>query len=213
MKMLRILTILLFALFVNNAAAAPATVTGVVSDPSGAPLPNSSVEAVPIDNYGFVGNLTWTQTDDHGNFRLNLREGRYEIRGKKETDGYPDPNSLLSVDSKASFPEVVVSKRDIEGVQVRLGLKGGVLEGTVRDRTSHDFVQKAKITIRDAKRPQAYIELFTDKTGRFRFTVPCKPLIVSAVAERHQETHLDGGSEWIPSSGEHRTVIFELESK
>jgi hypothetical protein len=124
MKMLRVLTFLFLALFVNNAAGAQASLSGVVHDSSGAPLPNSSVEAVPIDSEGFVGNLTWTQTDDHGNFRLHLREGRYEIRGKKEADGYPDPNSLLSVDLNAVFPEVVVSKRDIEKVEVRLGREG-----------------------------------------------------------------------------------------
>ena len=163
----------------------------------------------PIDSKGFVGNLTWTQTDDHGNFRLHLREGRYEIRGKKEADGYPDPNSLLSVDLNAVFPEVVVSKRDIEKVEVRLGRKGAVLEGRVLDKASQEAVHQAKITIRDAKRPEAYVELFTDKRGLFRFTAPSKPLI----ADQYRTIYLDNSGEWTPSSGERRTVTFELEAR
>lgn len=211
--MLHISTVLVFVLFLGNSAVAQGTVSGVVYDLTGAPLPNSSVEAVPIDSEGFVGNLTWTQTDDHGNFALHLREGRYQIRGKKEADGYPDPNSLLSVDVNAVFPEVVVSKRDIEGVHVTLGLKGGLLEGRVLRKTSRDSIHQAKITIRDARRPEAFVELFTDKTGLFRFTVPSKPLIVSVTAEQYRTIYLDKGGEWTPSSGEHRTVTFELEAK
>jgi hypothetical protein len=109
------------------------------------------------------------------------------------------------------FPEINVSKQDIVGVEVRLGPKGATLDGDVRDKVSQSFVQKAKITIRDAKRPEAFVEVFSDKAGHFRFTVPSKFLLISATAEGYKTAHMDEGRQWMPSSGEHRAIIFELE--
>ena len=164
-------------------------VQGKVLNFDGEPAINSSVEAFPIRDGGFAGDLTWTKVDDKGNFRLTLREGRYEIRAKDESEGYPDPNALLSVDPDALFPEVTVAKDNISGVQVRLGHKGGMLEGNVSDLVTQSAIANAKITIRDATRPQAYVEVFSDKEGNFRYTVPSRPLSVSAAAPGQRRPH------------------------
>ena len=94
-----------------------------------------------------------------------------------------------------------------------MGRKGAVLVGRVLDKASQEAVHQAKITIRDAKRPEAYVELFTDKRGLFRFTAPSKPLIVFVTSDQYRAIYLDNSGEWTPSSGERRTVTFELEAR
>src|SRR5271165_4669811 len=177
-RILRVATLSL--LFGLGIAQGQAVVEGRVLNPDGLPAPGSSVEAFPVQEDGFAGTVSWTQVDDKGNFRLALPRGRYEIRAKNEPEGYPDPNSLLSADPGAIFPEVSVGALDIEGLRIKLGPKGGVLDGIVRDRATHAPIPKAKVTIRDVDRPQAFVEVFTDAAGRFRLTVPRRPLLISA---------------------------------
>jgi hypothetical protein len=209
--MLRKMHGLILAVVIGSSLAqSQTTVAGTVVGPDGAPAPNSSVEAFPIQSDGFAGNLTWIKVDDHGNFRLTLHEGRYEIRAKDESEGYPDPNALLSVDPNALFPEVVVSREDISGVQVRLGLKGGILEGDVRDKVTQSPITNAKVTIRDVKKPEAFVEVFSDKAGHFQFTVPNKALQVLATAPGHVAVSYADGAELKLSGGERRSIVIEL---
>src|SRR5258708_39608579 len=99
-----------------ESAQCQAVVAGVVSDSGGHPLSGASVEAFPIESGGFAGDLNWTRTHDGGCLRLSLRPGRYEIRGKDEPDGYPDPNALLALDPEAAFPEVIVDNQEVQSV-------------------------------------------------------------------------------------------------
>jgi hypothetical protein len=211
--MFRALAVLALALTSADVARAQATIAGVVLDQEGAPVPYSSVEAFPVQDGGFVGNLAWEKADDRGNFSMNLREGRYEIRAKDESEGYPDPNALLSVDPSALFPEVTVSRQDILGVRVKLGPKGGILEGDVRDRVTQSPVPKAKVKICDSKRPGSFVEVFTDRTGHFQFTVPSRSLLISAVAQGYENTRFDKGNTVTLSAGERRSVVLELEPR
>lgn len=212
--MLKILAILMFGFtFACHAAEAQATVSGVVLDSRGNPVLGSSVEAFPTEIGGFVGNLSWTKVGDHGDFRLILPQGHYEIRAKAEAQGYPDPNALLSIDPHAIFPEISVGKEDIERVQVRLGSQGGILEGEVRDRLSRAPVHDAKITIRDVEKSEAFVEVFSDKTGHFTFALPGKRLSISATASGYKRAEPPGGKEIMLAGGEHRVVVFELEHR
>ena len=207
--MFRFLRIFAFAAFIHpfSAAGQPA-IAGVVLDHQGSPVPNSFVEAFPIRSGGFVGDLLWTRVDEHGKFRLNVHEGRYEIRAKHESEGYPDPNALLSADATAVFPEVDVSTQEISGIVVKLGLRGGMLEGAVLDKATQSALPKAKVTIRDARDPRAFVEVFTDETGHFQFTVPRKPLRVSASAHGYRASDPEAVT---LSAGEHRSVVLELQ--
>ncbi len=206
-----------FALFAIAALIGPctawaqATVTGVVLDQSGTAVPNSRVEAFPVQGGGFVGNIAWAQVDDHGNFRMVLREGDYEIRAKDESGDYPDPNALLSVDPKAVFPRITISKQDISGVRVKLGSKGGILEGDLRDKVTHRPIPKAKITISDASRPKAFVEVFTDANGHFQFTVPSRALLVSVSARGYKISSFESGRPLTLSAGERRAVFLEID--
>jgi hypothetical protein len=195
-----------------KSAQCQAVVTGDVLDSGGHPLSGASVEAFPIESGGFAGNLNWTKTDDGGSFRLSLRPGRYEIRGKDEPDGYPDPNALLALDSEATFPEVIVDKEEVQAVQVRLGRRGGILEGDLSDEQTAKPVARAKVTLRDAKRPEAFVEVFTDASGHFRFTLPPKPVVISAMAEGYAPAYPVEARTVTLTGGEHRSVTIRLQS-
>ncbi len=195
-----------------ESAQCQAVVAGVVSDSGGHPLSGASVEAFPIESGGFAGDLNWTRTDDGGSFRLSLRPGRYEIRGKDEPDGYPDPNALLALDPEATFPEVIVDTQEVQGVQVRLGRRGGILEGDLSDEQTGKPVAKAKVTLRDPKRREAFVEVFTDESGHFRFTLPPKPVVISAMAEGYAPAYPVEGRTVTLSEGEHRSVTIKLQS-
>jgi len=109
-----------------------------------------------------------------GRFQILLPPGHYQIRAKAEEEGYPDPSFLFCADPAAIFPDVVVGDEKISGVRVVLGLRGGLLEGEVRDAETGGGIRKSRATIVDANDPKEYVEVFTDDAGHFRFTVPPK---------------------------------------
>jgi hypothetical protein len=186
-------------------------VRGVVVDANGSPVPGAQVEAFPVRSTGVVAKVGWAKTDERAEFRLVLPLGRFQIRAKEESSGYPDPNYLLSADPAATFPEVVVSENDISGLEVRLGPKGGILEGETRDGSSQSPVSGAKVTITDAQRPEAFVEVFSDKSGHFQYTVPARTLIVSATAKGYRATRFDRGKELLLRDGKHLAIRLELE--
>ncbi len=189
------------------------TVTGIVIDADGSVLGSALVQAVPLGAVGSGGTVSsaqWVPTNDRGRFQISLPPGRYAIRGKDEKEGYPDPNFLLSADPSARFPEILVSDDDISGLQVIVGRKGGVIDGTIREADTQTAIAKAKVTIRDARNPGAFVELFSDQLGHFRFTVPSKPIRVFATAPGYSTTHLLSGKDLIIAAGDHRTILLEL---
>lgn len=186
-------------------------IAGVVIAPDGIAVPTASVEAVrlPGDKDDLTANqLRWTQTDNEGRFRLTLAPGRYEIRAKDEMGGYPDPNFLLSSDPSTAFPVINVDGRDLSDIKVRLGAKGGILEGELLDRATRSPVAKGKVTIADARNPQIFVEVFVGKEGRFRFAVPNKPVKISGSAPGYLVASF--GQTITLAGGEHRQVTLDL---
>lgn len=188
------------------------SVLGVVTDANGNVVPSASVSAVPIEGGGSAGDLGWLHTDNNGEFHLVLKPGRYVIRAKDEADGYPDPSFLLCSDPSAKFPQVSVGESDVSGVRVILGMKGGVLEGDLRDSSTQRTIPKAKVTVRDIQNPNAFVEIFADKMGHFRLTVPNKPLEVLAVAAGYKTARYMGSERLILSGGERRNIVIDLSS-
>jgi hypothetical protein len=141
-----------------------------------------------------------------------LAPGRYKFEAKNEVDGYPDPVFLLNSDETATFPELTVSDKDISDVRVTLGKRGGVLEGELVDQQSREPVRRGKITIRDARNADAYVEVFADQAGHFRFAIPGKPVVISATAPGHKATKFENG-ELMLSGGQHHTIVVELEAE
>lgn len=94
-------------------------------------------------------------------------------------------------------------------MRVVLGTRGGVLEGDLRDALTQQPIPNAKVTIRDAQSPNAFVEVLADKAGHFRFTVPNKPVHVIATAGGHEATRYEG-EPLILSGGQHRSVKIKL---
>ena len=202
---------------VSRAAPAESTVSGVVTNSAGLELQYASVEAVPRfsgESGGTVGDRPnpWIQADSHGRFRISLPAGRYKILAKDEADGCPDPVFMLNSDPAASFPEVSVQQQDISDVRVLLGKRGGILDVTLVTQSGNP-VPHGKVTIRDARNSDAYVEVFADANGHLHFTVPSKPLLISATANGYKTTVFAGGSEITLSEGENRTVVLNLQSQ
>lgn len=206
--LLAVLPLLLMGLTVPGFSS-DHSILGVVTDVNGSAIGSASVTAVPVEEGGSAGDLRWVHADNSGRFRLLLRPGRYVIRAKDEADGYPDPSFLLCFDPSANFPQVSVEQLDVSGVRVVLGTKGGVLEGDLRDALTQHPIPKAKVTIRDAQNPNAFVEVFADKTGHFRFTVPSRPVHVLATAGGYDAAQYEG-EPLLLSGGEHRSVKIEL---
>ena len=208
-----LLAVVLAPLLINLTATGFSSdhyVLGIVVDANGSVVGNASVTAVPVDEGGSAGDLGWVHADNNGWFRLVLRPGRYVIRAKDESDGYPDPSFLLCSDPRANFPQISVERSDVSGVRAVVGMKGGVLEGDLRDASTQQGIPKAKVTIRDAQKPYAFVEVFADKTGHFRFTVPSKPIHVVATAAGYETIQYEGGKLLTLSGGEHRSLMVEL---
>lgn len=183
-------------------------VTGTVFGENQERLAGASVEAFPIRNTGFAGNLHWVKADQNGDFLLSLSPGQYEIRGKNETGGYPDPNSLFAVSPKAVFPLVTVEREPLRGVQVRLGPRGGVLEGNIRDADTAKPISEAKVLIRAVGNPERFVDLSATESGRFEYAIPPKAVIVCASGNGYRSSC---GTEINLSGGEHRSIVVQLE--
>jgi hypothetical protein len=199
---------------VASAALGQGTVTGIVTDSTGVAVAHASVDAhANVNAANIVGDRMnpWIQADARGRFSLALPRGRYKIIAKDDEDGYPDPVYLLNADPTAEFPEITVGSEDITGVRVVLGKQGGVLEGQVSDRESRRPLFAAKITIRDAKNPIAYVEIFSDSTGYFRFSVPAKPILISCSADGHKKEDFAKGGTITFKASERRRVDFDLQ--
>jgi len=200
----------------SGAAWSQARIIGVVTDPSGAAVAHGFVEALPRiypDSGGTAGDRInpWTPTDDAGRFSISVPAGRYRIRAKDEANGYPDPSYWLNADATAIFPEISVGAEDVLGVRVVLGLKGGVLSGELIDQASRSPIVRGKITLRDARNPVAFVEVFSDKSGRFQLAIPSKPITISGSAAGYAATNFAGGAEVTLSAGEHREIVVELQ--
>ncbi len=205
------------------AGSSQTRVTGTVRDRSGNPAAHAYVEAIPViavkpssDGVaGVVGDIgdPWVAADSSGKFNLFLARGRYRIRAKAEGDGYPDPTFWLGYDSTAKFPEIQVGKRDIASVDVILGAQGGILSGRVRDAATHAPVAGVTIRMQDARHRDYFVEVFTHAGGDFRYTVPMRPILISASASGYKNFKVGSGAEQTLSRGEHRNIEIELERK
>lgn len=189
------------------------SILGVVTDSNGTAIAGASVAAIPIDERGSAGNFGWVHVDDKGRFHLVLKQGRYIIRAKAEADGYPDPSFLLCSDPSAMFPEVTIEQADVSSVRVVLGMRGGVLAGDLRDEATQQAVPNGKLTIRDARQHDAFVELSANQGGHFQFTVPNKPVQIAATAPGYEMARYGNGQEIALSDGEHRSVTIWLTRK
>jgi hypothetical protein len=106
------------------------------------------------------------------------------------------------------FPIITVDDREVSDVRVKLGAKGGILEGTLVDRMTGSPIEKGKVIIADARSPAIFMEVFANKEGRFQFVVPNKAIRISASAPGYPVVV---SGDWITlAGGEHRNITIEL---
>jgi Carboxypeptidase regulatory-like domain len=208
--------IYLFCLVGAPGEAFAETVSGTVRDAAGHFVAHAYVEAIPVitkQSGGTVGNLPnpWVAADANGKFILNLARGRYRIRAKDEADGYPDPSFWINLDRSAKFPEIMVSDKGITDIKVVLSRQGGMIRGQLRDAETRKPIAGAKIRIQDARNADAYIEIFTDSSGHFQYTVPGNPLLFSAASQGYKATAFENGGAVTLLPGEHREFQIEME--
>ena len=215
LKQCRFLALALVAcvtcLSVPGLMGSSSTVMGRVVTADGSAVPRASVEAVRLPDEDEQLSITqshWTPVDQDGKFQLTLSPGRYEIRAKAESDGYPDPNFMLSIDPLSDFPVVTANGGNLLNITVKLGTQGGILDGELIDQSTHQPVEKGKVTIADAKNPKIFVEAFTNKLGQYEFAVPNKALRISGSAPGYQSTHFEGNVTLV--GGEHRYIRLEL---
>lgn len=199
-----------------NVGAAVRSVQGTVVDADGHPVSHAYVEARPVLSKFSTGTVVgsapnpWIAADQSGHFELQLAPGRYRMRAKDEVDGFPDPSFWLNLDPKARFPEISVDSEDLAGVEVVLGSRGGIIYGSVQDAETHTPVPEAKVRLQDARNPQAFIDIFTDRAGQFQYTVPSKPIVISVTAAGYKPATAQMGAEVTLAPGERRQIDIEL---
>jgi len=199
-----------------SAVAADPKVRGKVVDQDGNPVSHAYIEARPIINDLGKGTVVgngpnpWIAADDSGQFEILLPAGRYRIQGKAEVDGFPDPTFWLNVDPKARFPVISVANKDVTDVEVVLGRQGGILHGLVQDADTPAPISNARLRLQDARNSNAFVEIFTNQAGQFEYTVPSKPILISAEAKGYKRVTVQNGGEVILAPGEHREIDIDL---
>jgi hypothetical protein len=188
-------------------------ISGVVVNSAGAGAGEAYVAAVPTGDSGVAGSVNWIRADGSGRFQITLKRGRYVIRAKDEGHGYPDPTFLISRDPKSNFPEIEVRNHDLVGIRVVLGIEGGVLQIHVRDDATLEGVQGAKVVIRDADNEEAFVEVNADQMGHLQFSVPNRPLIISAYAPGYLRTVFQNNGQLILSGGEQRSITIDIKRR
>jgi hypothetical protein len=108
---------------------------------------------------------------------------------------------------------VSVNQSDVSDVRVVLGARGGVLKGELLDDITGQPIPKGKVTISDARKRGAFVEVSTGRTGHFRFAVPSKPVQIQATAPGYAVTNYQSGAEVILSGGEEREITILLHRK
>lgn len=201
-----------------SAAAGDAKVRGKVVDQDGAPVSHAYVEASPmLDDFdkgtvGIAGDRPnpWTAADDSGQFELVLAPGRYRIEGKAELRGFPDPTFLLNADPKAQFPVISVDHKHVGELKVILGRRGGILHGLVQDSDTHTAIFNAKVRIQDADNANAFVEVFTNRSGRYQYTVSGKPILISVDAKGYRALRVENDRAVVLAPGENREIDIAL---
>lgn len=110
-------------------------IRGTVTDQDGRPVSSATVYAVP-KALTLEGSMHRSvKTDKDGNFLFGgrFRAGTYALYSRKEEEGYPDPFDPFYADSKAETDVLLTAEKPSATVEVPLGKKAAVLEGSIID--------------------------------------------------------------------------------
>jgi hypothetical protein len=165
-----------------------------VVDIEGNPIIEAKVYAEPL-SVPLQGLVTETISDKMGRFFLaKLDPGNYFVLASRKDDGYPHIEFAFFSTDLTGFPKVTVIKGQVAGnVVVRLGKRGGMIQGRVVDSSSLSIVVNSRITLtrEDSRDSKAFISFGPDESGNFTSSVPTVPFRIEVLAPGFQRW--DGG--------------------
>lgn len=148
-------------------------------------------------------------TDKDGRFKIeHLKTGTYGVFAEKEEEGYTEWNQ-----SPGQMVKITI-ERSSANVTIQLSPRGGILIGSVKDKTSGKPVEAISVRYMDVDKGGGG---FTRANGNFRMTVPtATDLVVAVSAEGYKSwIYTDPSDSSHPvlrlASGERKVLEIELE--
>jgi Carboxypeptidase regulatory-like domain len=184
--MFRKTRLLLVTLWLSGSAFAQTTgtISGVVVDENGQPLPKALVRIAETKPFYGSRVLDFYETDKDGRFLIeHVPWGTYAVMAKKEDSGYADMG--FAFESNLAVPIVMLApafpKLDIT---VPLGPKAGKLDlvSLTDAETGKDLLESGAITLRRVQNPKFFMTTST-KTLR-PFFVPANTDVSIEIAAR-----------------------------
>ena len=188
-------------------ASAAGAVEGIVVNTDGRPV--AGVRVYPMQ----TGPTPFSVTDVRGRFELvGVQAGSVRIMTSKMEEGYPDTGSGMYGVNLESIPVVLVQPgATTDNVVVKLGMRLGVLRGTVIDAASGKRVPTARIRIAREDNPANFLSTNVDEAGQFVLAWPAhvRRLEVTAPGFKawRSDVDLPEGHLTVPSGAEKALVV------
>ena len=175
------------------------TIEGTVINADGEVISGATVFA-ELNGAGSL-NIPTTVSDKDGKFKIPFKEmGNYTVYGSKEEDGYP--LSVSGFHQQVSLDQIpkltIASCTNVNNVVLQLGQKAAMIEGDVRDHVTHQYLERATITLRRAENPELLYRTSTDATnaGKFRVLVPTEPFTIEVDSPKYETwTYTNDGAD------------------
>jgi hypothetical protein len=162
------------------------TVRGTVVDGRNHPVEGAEVAAQSLAGSG--GIRPTAVTGKQGQFEIaDIPVGTFLIIASKVSDYYPDATFAFFASDTAGFPKVqVIAGKTLTDVVVRLGPKGGRLQGKILDAETRQPVLTSRIRLTRQDDSALYVSTSPDESGEFDFVVPSRPITMEVVANGYQ---------------------------
>ena len=192
----------------TNQSFAVGRIMGTVLNEDGQLVDHAKVCTTVASGVGTEINCR-VSTNKDGRFQIeHLKTGTYGVFAEKEEEGYTIENQ-----SPGQKVEITVEQSSAI-VTVRLRARGGILIGSVKDKTSGKLVEAISVRYMDVDKGGGG---FTRANGNFRITVPtATDLVVAVSAEGYKSwVYTDPSDPSHPvlrlASGDQRLLDIELE--
>jgi hypothetical protein len=150
-------------------------IDGTVIYGDGKPVKNATVYAVPLgQDMGAI--IPHADTDEAGHFAIHIFPswfGEFAVAAKKEDEDFADMSQQFYSDGKFETVTLTSTNRTAN-VTIRLGLKAGVLLGTVTDAETGAPLSPCA-ELKRASEPNNYIRGSGLVIARYRLLVPPTP--------------------------------------
>jgi hypothetical protein len=186
-------------------------IDGTVIYGDGKPVKNATVYAVPLgQDMGAI--IPHADTDEAGHFAIHIFPswfGEFAVAAKKEDEDFADMSQQFYSDGKFETVTLTSTNRTAN-VTIRLGLKAGVLLGTVTDAETGAPLSPCA-ELKRASEPNNYIRGSGLVIARYRLLVPPNTDILIRI-------WLDGYKSWyypgtVDKSARHALRLKPAEEK